>query len=425
MGIYCELYGMCFNLLPRFKLCHLIACIFATLIAVDAASLRPAVRLKFPHETDSNSPAEWIGPEFYMFNSAGHPYRSSGTNLFGLTDAQPVAFNNKINGGRWLEATWRNPDGILYGWYHNEPHGLCPGTTLTSPQIGAVRSTDNGAHWTDLGIILRARDGTSKCDAKNGYFAGGHGDFCVMLDSAGRYLYLFLTAYAGDLRELGVTMARMDWADREAPCGKLWKWHKGSWNSPGLGGDVSPVPVFVATVAWERPDCEAFWGPSVHWNTDLSNYVMLLNRAKGTGSIQEGIYVSYATNLANPESWSSPEKLLAGGAWYPQVVGLEQGTGTDKRAGAVARFFMGGISDYEIDFRAVELAIQRSGDTAVLSWSTSFTNLNLECSPNPAETSWCRVSQRPPVVNGEFRLTNDLSALTQSLFFRLERGGFQ
>src|SRR5262245_26639274 len=390
----------------------------------DAWSLRRAKQIKFPHETDSNSPAEWIDGQLYLFNSAGHPYRSPGSNLFDLNRTAAVTFDNRVNGGRWLEATWRNSDGTLYGWYHNEPHGLCPDTTLTSPQIGAVRSTDNGGHWTDLGIILRARDGTLKCAARNGYFASGHGDFCVMLDTANRYLYLFLSTYAGDVDEQGVAIARMDWRDRDAPSGKVWKWWKGEWQSPGLGGNVSPI--FPATIAWERPDCEAFWGPSVHWNSSLARHVMLLNRAKGAGWIQEGIYLSSSTNLANPASWTTPQKLLRGGSWYPQVIGLEPGTGTDKAAGALARFFMGGVSDYEIVFQpdpGDELAIERTGNAAVLSWPAALTNFSLECSRNLAEASWMKVTNPGNIIGGQWRFTNDLSGLTQGLFFRLERVG--
>jgi len=311
-----------------------------------APTLRPAPRLQFPHATDSNSPGHWDGPTFFLFNSTGHPYRSYGSNLFELGNTAAVNYNNTVNGGRWMEATWRATNGTLYGWYHLEPGGLCPG--LTAPKIGAVKSTDNGANWTDLGVVLEARTNTLRCDAQNGYFAGGNGDFCVMLDAAQQYLYLLCSTYAGDVTEQGVAVARMAWGDRDAPVGKVWKWHNGDWLELGLGGYVTPI--FPATVAWERPDCEAFWGPSVHWNSYLQQYVMLLNRAKGSGWVQEGIYTSYSTNLADPMSWSVPEKILNGGAWYPQVIGLEEGQGTDKLAGALARFFMGGVSDYEICF---------------------------------------------------------------------------
>jgi len=41
--------------------------------------------------------------------------------------------------------------------------------------------------------------------------------------------------------------------------------------------------------------------------------------------------------------------LLAGGRWYPQVIGTAA-DGTDKVAGASARFFMSGRSDHLIRF---------------------------------------------------------------------------
>ncbi len=329
-----------------------IVSLFAALMAATTSAapptLQPAARVQFPHATDSNTPGHWDGTRLYLFNSAGHPYRSDGSNIFQLGNTAAVNFNNPVNGGRWMEATWRATNSTLYGWYHFEPAGLCPGNSLTAPKIGAAKSTDNGANWTDLGVVLEARTNTLKCDAQNGYFAGGNGDFSVMLDDAQQYLYLFFSTYAGDVTEQGVAVARMAWSDRDAPAGKVWKWHNGDWLEPGIGGNVTPN--FPATVAWEEPNCEAFWGPSLHWNTYLQQYVMLLNRAQGSGWIQEGSYISYSTNLADPLSWSVPEKILNGGAWYPQVIGLEPGEGTDKRAGALARFFMGGFSDYEISF---------------------------------------------------------------------------
>jgi hypothetical protein len=311
--------------------------------------LRQAKRVNFPAPTDSNSPAFWDGDTLYVFNSAGHPYRSWGKSVFELSWAESVEFDNEVNGGRWIESVLLDENGVLYGWYHHEPLGLCPGTTLTAPKIGAAVSHDKGATWHDLGFVLEARPGTLRCDAKNGYFAGGHGDFCVILDENSLYLYFFFGNYAGEPSEQGVAAARMLWADRGSPAGKVWKWHNGGWNEPGLGGDVTPFfPVFTA---WEREDCDAFWGPSVHWNIHLKRYVMLLNRAKGAGWIQEGVYVSYSDSIGDPTSWTAPQKILDGGAWYPQVIGIGEGLrGTDKLAGQCARFFMSGVSEYEIVF---------------------------------------------------------------------------
>ena len=95
---------------------------------------------------------------------------------------------------------------------------------------------------------------------------------------------------------------------------------------------------------------DVFWGASVHWNTYLEQFVMLFNRAKDEGFGTEGIYVSYAPSLSDPEQWTPPEKLISGGEWYPQAVGLENGTGTDRLAGRRARFFLTGKSNRLIEF---------------------------------------------------------------------------
>ena len=65
---------------------------------------------------------------------------------------------------------------------------------------------------------------------------------------------------------------------------------------------------------------------------------------------QEGIYISYAPSLDDPALWSNPTKILNGGQWYPQVLGLEDGLGTDKMAGEWARFYMLGSSHHFIRF---------------------------------------------------------------------------
>jgi hypothetical protein len=112
------------------------------------------------------------------------------------------------------------------------------------------------------------------------------------------------------------------------------------------------VPILPVAQSWHDDDTivDAFWGPSVHWNTHLQRYVMLLNRSKDTNWSQEGIYVSYSDQLADPRRWSAPVKIMSGGSWYPQVIGLEDGQGTDKVAGEHARFFLGGTSTNFIRF---------------------------------------------------------------------------
>jgi hypothetical protein len=307
-----------------------------------------------PGDSDCNSPLHWDRNTLFVFNSAGHPWRSSGADVFSLDRSYIRAeFNTRANGGRWIEATWKAADGMLYGWYHHEPVGLCPGTGLTAPVIGAARSKDNGANWQDLGIVLEASPGTLYCETKNRYFAGGVGDFCVILDEASEVLYFFFSTYGGDVRDQGVAVARMLWADRNVPVGRVWKWHRGQWNQPGLGGAATPF--LPATTDWALPDANAFWGPAVHWNTHLKRYVMLLNRASDSNWTQEGVYIAYATRLSDPQKWSPPEKILDGlraDEWYPQVVGLDASAReTDKRAGKRVRLFVRGASRWEITFR--------------------------------------------------------------------------
>ncbi|MBN1855105.1 MAG: hypothetical protein JW829_20395 [Pirellulales bacterium] len=78
---------------------------------------------------------------------------------------------------------------------------------------------------------------------------------------------------------------------------------------------------------------------------------MLLNRAKGKGWVQEGIYLRFSSDLTDPTAWSKPRKILERGTWYPVVVGLSDVEhGTDKLAGRIARFFMAQRSVHEIVF---------------------------------------------------------------------------
>ena len=112
------------------------------------------------------------------------------------------------------------------------------------------------------------------------------------------------------------------------------------------------MPFFGAAEPWHDGDAvvDAYWGPSVHWNTFLRQYVMLLNRAKNSDFDNEGLYVSFAPGLDKPTLWSPPTRIAQGGEWYPQVIGTENGTGTDKTAGETARFFVKGQSSLMMRF---------------------------------------------------------------------------
>jgi hypothetical protein len=307
---------------------------------------------------DSNSPVEWDSSgNLFVFTSSQHPYRSSGANLFGLewpAIAVTIAPRADVRGGIWMEATYRADDGTLYGWYHNEPPGLCGNNSrLTAPRIGALVSHDDGNTWQNLGIILEAPVGSLYCGTQNYYFAGGNGDFSVVLDQGGQYFYFFISTYHRQFGEQGVAVARMSFEDRDDPAGKVWKWRDGAWSEPGLGGRATTT--FPALIDWHRSNANAYWGPAVHYNTHLETYVMLLNHAVDRNWRQEGIYVSFNKNLDDPLGWSAPERLPIDQqlGWYPQVVGIEGGE-TDKTAGHVARLFISGHSYWEIVFHPTD-----------------------------------------------------------------------
>ena len=228
------------------------------------------------------------------------------------------------------------------------------------PRIGAARSVDQGATWEPLGLVVEAPPRSYDCGTDNKYFVGGVGDFSVQLDRQSQDLYFFYSLYLRAQGQQGVGVARLAWADRDNPSGKIMIWRNRTWlPATGVGGTnpqrwLYPVasPIFPAGGSWHDADAlvDAFWGPSVHWNTYLSRYVMLLNRTKDVDFTQEGIYVSFGSSLEDPGQWSAPSKILNGGRWYPQVMGIETGTGTDKTAGEVARFYMSGESQDVIRF---------------------------------------------------------------------------
>ncbi len=60
---------------------------------------------------------------------------------------------------------------------------------LTAPGIGAAVSRDEGHTWDDLGILIEGGPGTLNYATQNYYFAGGNGDFSVILDRRGEFFY--------------------------------------------------------------------------------------------------------------------------------------------------------------------------------------------------------------------------------------------
>jgi hypothetical protein len=317
---------------------------------------------------DCNSPSYWIGNKLYLFNSWEQPWRSSGLDLFHLARGAPVDFDNQELKKLWIwmESIWQDEDGSLYGWFHNEWPNHCPPREGYIPgypiiaRIGALRSRVDGARWEDLGFVIQNSHQAITCDTEDYWYAGGAGDFFVIPDRKKAYFYFFFTNYSKFFSEQGLCLARMKYSDRNEPAGKVWIWYKGKWNEPALGGHATPI--FPATVDLTRKEGQTFWGPVIHWNTSLEEYVMVVNRTLDTRWNTEGLYVSFNRDLDDPKGWSTPQKSMGrdqathagpektGNGWYVQVMGTEKGQ-TDKVAGRKVRLFVDGESRWEITFR--------------------------------------------------------------------------
>ena len=317
-------------------------------VAAQTVSLKEVDPVRMPSEVDSNSPAFWRDGRFYLVNSTGEgPKLSIGPTQFELSEPEAAPIEREIDWPVWMEAVWKDADGVVFGWYHQEHEYVCGEQRPTMPQIGAALSFDGGRSFRDLGVIL-ASSAPIDCSSKNGYFAGGHGDFSVVPDRDGKFLYFLFSNYGGPVETQGVAIARMAVEDRFAPSGKVWKYFNNGWTEPGLGGQLSPI--FPVVKSWQDADSDAFWGPSVHWNLFLQTYVILLNHACcEPGWPQEGVYVTFNADLDKPYAWTTPKKILDGVSWYPQVLGLGPGE-TDSIAGEKARLYVYGESFWEITF---------------------------------------------------------------------------
>jgi hypothetical protein len=320
-----------------------------TLGRAQQIQVKPVVAYELPPVIDGNTAAFWRDGVLTIFHSDGNPTISRGPSQFDLSPAIPVDFKSDQHRPVWFEAVWQDSDGTLFLWYHHEPKTCENG--LVSPKIGAAISRDGGLSVEDLGIVLEAGD-SPNCSAQNGFFSSGHGDMSAVFDETSGYFYFFFTNYGGPLATQGVVTARMALADRFEPAGKVHKFYNGTWQEPGLGGLTTPI--FAAKTSWAEKEADSYWGPSVHWNTHLRQWVMLLNHACCyTGWPQRAIRISFNTDLAAAGLWKQAVAVLDGDqlpdrpAFYPQILGLDEG-GTDTRGGQVSRLYVQGVSRWEL-----------------------------------------------------------------------------
>jgi len=312
-------------------------------VSFEIRSIDP---VHLPIVIDSNTQVTRENGNLLLYSSAGDPFLNTFDSQFRLVKSEPVTILGRVAPyPLWIESTLRHGDAV-YAWYHQERHGVCPNSTLAVPEIGALVSYDNGRIFHDLGVVLTS-GAPVNCAARNGYFASGHGDFSVIADRNREYVYFLFGSYGGELGEQGVSIARMPFASLANPVGEVRKYFQGEWNEPGEGGRVTPV--FPAAASWADAGTDSFWGPSIHWNTHLNAYVILMNRSCCEPQWpQEGTYLSSTADLSNPQSWTAPQRILPYGDWYPWLVNMAEDAGDE--FGKRLRFFARDYSDLEIEF---------------------------------------------------------------------------
>ncbi|WP_142235673.1 hypothetical protein [Allostella humosa] len=283
------------------------------------------------------------------FTPIGHSYRRVGRPPFHFREAGAairILNDPDPRAGKWVESIWRAPDATLYGWYHCEAPAPCPQPTVTY-RIGALRSRDDGVTWQDLGPVLTPRPDEIDCSFDNGWFSGGFGDFTVVPDRSGRFFLIHLTSYHADDSAQGIVVARYPIGDRDAPGGALDWWTDAGWQPRHR---FPPQPLIRPRLGWRHASPDAHWGPAVHENLDIDQFVMLLNRTHDGERtlVQRGVAVSFNRDAGNPAGWTPPRTLIQGAIWYPQAIAPD---GSDRRGGGSMRFFVSGFSAWDIRFR--------------------------------------------------------------------------
>jgi len=232
-----------------------------TLVTLGAQGERaPTVRLvaapklAVPAAVDSNVAMTWdlVDGAWRLFafpSSSGIPMRLEGPSLEGLRPAGALEIVGPGH-GIWFESIIPDGTGAWYGYYHHEiPAFECGRLDRSIPRIGSAKSIDRGATWQDLGIVLEAPPGSAACGSANRYVIGGVGDVSVVLSPDRLDLFLYYSQYSRVPAEQGVMVARLAWADRDAPAGKVTTWNNGAW----LPARAAREATEDVQAAWEFP----------------------------------------------------------------------------------------------------------------------------------------------------------------------------
>lgn len=212
-------------------------------------------------------------------------------------DADYVGFGSVLPG---------STPGELIGIYHAEHH--CPGKPNNpyTATVGVATSTDGGISWSRKGAIITGRTHDTSCDKPRVSGAGQPSAIKI-----GDYLYVYYTDWSTGYPDQ-IYLARASFNLATTP-GSYEKWHNGSFSTPGLGGESTPI------ISRPEPVSESVFVSlaNISFNTYLNRYLLLFQASNGfyTTLSTDGIFfdtpqmipITFPRNLGN---------LITGDVWY-------------------------------------------------------------------------------------------------------------
>lgn len=245
-------------------------------------------------------------------------------NLDELADATPIEVltpgeaGTFDNGYAGMAGIYRHSDGRLYGFYHGEDWedtGLMPDTgdvevAAFYAMVGAAVSDDDGLTWQKLGPVVSSNT-TKDWMAYPEHADRGVCGPSVVVDTTGRYLYLYYTDNSRQNdRGVQISLARADISKGPPVPGAFEKYYLGTFGEPGLRGLESPLPgedrmIYYPNLAYGH----------VVYSKYLERYVMVLNVdnwMEHTGSTpmplaESGLGISFSQDGIY---WSKPRILV-------------------------------------------------------------------------------------------------------------------
>jgi hypothetical protein len=243
-------------------------------------------------------------------------YRLTGGDLFSLTSASkvlgPGARGEFDNGYAGISGIYKDPSGVLYGFYHAEDQEdmpLIPGTTIPGfyARIAVASSRDAGKTWQKLGPVVSSAKPKDYI-AYSGQADRGAAEPGVLVDTEGRYLYLYYDDHARvGGRGVQISVARADLRAGPPLPGAFRKYRNGAFSDPGIGGMDDVV------ISGQRFNAGDAMLPHPVRSAYLGCYLMIFNIdayrewQDGQPPTQSGFYFASSKDAIH---WSDPRVLF-------------------------------------------------------------------------------------------------------------------